>query len=212
MTPTLSAEVATTNEHARLENATDEELLLRYRESAQRHYFEALIQRYQNEIYSYLRRYLGNAELAEDAFQLTFLQVHLRSETFDPTRVFRPWIYAIATNQAIDLIRKNRKHRSVSLDHTLPGDKQSRWSEKLVGSQPDPWLQAVRRESQESLQQLLSQLTDAMQGVIHLVYFQGMKYREAAEILGIPVGTVKSRLNAAISRLNQLWEESQASQ
>ncbi len=212
MSPTLNFEMATSDIQSRYEDASDEELLLQYRSSGERHYFEALIKRYQNEIYSYLRRYLGNAEQAEDAFQLTFLQVHLRSETFDASRKFRPWIYAIATNQAIDLLRKNRKHRMVSLDRTLPGDAQTNWTEKLVGSLPDPWMQAAGRESQESMQALISQLSDSMQSVIQLVYYQGMKYREAAEILGIPVGTVKSRLNAAITRLNQLWEESQPAQ
>ncbi|QDV13424.1 ECF RNA polymerase sigma factor SigW [Rosistilla oblonga] len=193
------------------EDVSDEELLLTYRSSGQRILFETLMKRYQREIYSYLRRYLGDAEQAEDAFQLTFLQVHLRAETFEEGRKFRPWFYAIATNQAIDLQRKNRRHRMVSLDRTRNvDDDESKWTEKLVGNDPDPWLVASGRENQDSVQGIVAQLSDSMQKVVQLVYYQGLKYREAADVLGIPVGTVKSRLNAAVSRLNQLWEESQS--
>ncbi|MEZ6089533.1 MAG: RNA polymerase sigma factor [Pirellulaceae bacterium] len=188
-------------------DVTDEELLLEYRQTGNRKLFETLMRRYQREIYSYLRRYLGDAQQAEDAFQLTFLQVHLRAETFEEGRRFRPWIYAIATNQSIDLQRKNRKTRAVSLDQSVnTSDDPTNWSDKLVGNDPDPWQVVALRENQANVQSIVSQLSESMQKVVQLVYYQGMKYREAADVLGIPVGTVKSRLNAAVTRLNQLWE------
>ena len=61
-------------------------------------------------------RFLGDAALAEDAFQNTFLQVHSKSHLFDGKRKFRPWLYTIATNQAIDLQRRNKRHQLASLD------------------------------------------------------------------------------------------------
>ena len=191
-----------------LDEATDEQLLLDYRKSGNRPLFEALMQRYEREIYSYLRRYLGDADLAEDAFQACFLHVHLKCEQFEEGRKFRPWVYAIATNQAIDLQRRNKRHRMASLDRTAAtGDEDSHWSEKLVGSDPDPVAEASGRENQEWVHSTVGQLSTSMQRVIQLVYYQGLKYREAADVLGIPVGTVKSRLHAAVNRLNQLWDE-----
>ncbi len=95
---------------------SDEELLSAYRDRADRLAFEELVRRYERELYSYLRRYLGDATLAEDTFQAAFLQVHLKCDQFDEGRKFRPWLYTVATNQAIDAQRRNKRHRSVSLD------------------------------------------------------------------------------------------------
>ena len=101
---------------------TDEELIGRFRAGDDAAAFESLVHRYERELFSYLRRYLGSAEMAEDVFQATFLQVHLKRENFEEGRRFRPWLYTIATNQAIDAQRRNRRHRMVSLDHRTGGD------------------------------------------------------------------------------------------
>lgn len=188
---------------------SDEALLAKYCETGDRGFFNQLMQRYQREIYSYLRRYIGSTEIAEDAFQGTFLQVHLKCRQFDSSRRFRPWLYAIATNQAIDVQRRNKRHRMVSLDRT-PNDSEQRnssWAEKLVGGTTDPLLAASKQENGAWMQQQIASLGEPMQQVIQLVYYQGMKYREAADVLGIPVGTVKSRLHAAVQRLGVLWED-----
>jgi len=189
---------------------SDESLIVQYRESGDRGIYETLMRRYQREIYAYLRRYIGNTELAEDAFQGTFLQVHLKSHQFDPARRFRPWLYAIATNQAIDVQRRNKRHRMVSLDRTAGSENDDRggsWSEKLVGDVPDPLRSAASEEDGQWVRDQVASLGESMQQVIQLVYYQGLKYREAADVLGIPVGTVKSRLHAAVGRLGLLWDE-----
>ena len=114
-----------------LGDVSDERLIAQYRESGDRGLYETLMRRYEREMYSYLRRYIGNAEMAEDAFQGTFLQVHLKCHQFDPARRFRPWLYAIATNQAIDVQRRNKRHRMVSLDRSSSSEKDERgnsWS------------------------------------------------------------------------------------
>jgi len=69
--------------------------------------------------------------------------------------------------------------------------------------------QALSKEQTELVRAALNKLPESMASVIHLVYFQGMKYREAAEVLEIPVGTVKSRLNTAIKQLINVWTTSQ---
>lgn len=189
---------------------TDEQLLLRYRETADREAFAQLVQRYEHELYNYLHRYMGSAEMAEDAFQATFLQVHLKCEQFERGRRLRPWLYAIATNQAIDAQRRNRRHRMASLDqsNTKNDDDIGKLIDLLVSAEPDPVDVVDAKDNQQWVRQEISALPDHLRSVVALVYFQGMKYREAAEALSIPVGTVKSRLHAAVLKLNQAWHAS----
>jgi RNA polymerase sigma-70 factor, ECF subfamily len=192
---------------------TDEELLLDYRVTKDREIFTELVGRYERELFSYLRRYLGSAELAEDAFQSTFLQVHLKCDLFEEGRRFKPWLYAIATNQAIDVQRKDRRHRAVSLDG-LAGQAQTGRERTLmdlmVSQQSEPGTRAHEDERNAALKGAIDQLSDQMRTVVHLVYYQGMKYREAAEVMRVPVGTVKSRLHTAVAKLTEFWKRHHA--
>jgi RNA polymerase sigma-70 factor (ECF subfamily) len=188
---------------------TDEELLLEYRATGDRELFALLVRRYEAELYNYLRRYLANAEMAEDVFQATFLQVHLKCDQFEEGRKFRPWLYTVATNQAIDARRRAKRHRMVSLDRVSPGDDgedAGKMLDLLVSEELDPLAQLDEKERREQVQQTLHELPEIMQQLVHLVYYQGLKYREAAEILDIPVGTVKSRMHAAVLKLSEAWK------
>jgi RNA polymerase sigma-70 factor (ECF subfamily) len=190
-----------------LRRCSDEQLLIGYRETGERELFAELVRRYERELYSYLKRYLHNVELAEDAFQAVFLQVHLKCHQFQEGRRVRPWLYAITTNQAIDTQRRNRRHRMVSLDQvTHPSPEEGRdLTDLMVSGEPDPSVQAGDDERNELLRDAMEQLSDQMRSVVHLVYYQGLKYREAADIMAIPVGTVKSRLHAAMAKLAEFW-------
>ena len=187
---------------------TDEELVVEYRTDGDREVFALLVRRYERELYSYLRRYLGSAEMAEDVFQATFLQVHLKCDRFDENRRFRPWLYTVATNQAIDAQRRNKRHRMVSLDRPVSADNVDIGAlvDLLEGDERDPLENVSQLERGQWVQEALDGLSESMRSVVHLVYYQGMKYREAAEILDIPVGTVKSRLHAAIIKLYESWD------
>ncbi|MEC9094749.1 MAG: RNA polymerase sigma factor [Planctomycetota bacterium] len=192
---------------------TDEQLLLEYRETGGRDLFSRLVKRYERELFWYLCRFLGNAEMAEDAFQSAFLQVHLKCDQFEEGRRFRPWLYTIATNQAIDSQRRQKRHKALSLDHSgnhSDNDEVCRLVNLLESGEDNPIEYAERIERCESVRNTLNSLPESMTAVVQLVYYQGMKYREAAEVLNIPVGTVKSRLHAAISKLTEVWSESQS--
>ena len=142
--------------------------------------------------------------MAEDAFQTTFLQVHLKCKMFEPGRRVRPWLFAVATNQAIDAQRRNKRHRMVSLDRCYGGDNQDDLGslvEMLDGPGEDPLERVGTAERDELVRDCVDRLPESLRQGVLLVYYQGLKYREAAEILSIPVGTVKSRLHAAMSKL-----------
>ena len=186
---------------------SDEDLIRRFRVDQDESAYEQLVHRYEQELFSYLRRYLGNAEMAEDVFQAAFLQVYLKKEGFEEGRRFRPWLYTIATNQAIDAQRRNRRHRMVSLDQRAGGDDDvGALVEMLSGRDQTADEQLAGQESREWVQTAVNDLPEALKSTVLLVYHQGMKYREAADVLGIPVGTVKSRLHSALLRLNESWQ------
>src|SRR5262245_47845076 len=179
MKATLTASPAeSTSGHS---SQTDEELLLQYRTSGDADLFSQLVRRYERELYSYLRRYLGDAEMAEDAFQAAFLQVHLKCQQFESGRAVRPWLYTIATNQAIDLQRRSKRHRMVSLDRSssADGDDVGKLLDLLVSKEPIPTAQLSADERRDWLHRTVESLPQSLQDVINLVYFQDLKYREA---------------------------------
>jgi len=192
-----------------LEHRSDEELLLEYRVSEDAAVFAELVSRYERELYNYLRRFLGDGSLAEDVFQATFLQVHVKSDLFESGRKFRPWLYMIATNQAIDTQRRNRRHRRLSLDqaHRASGEDVGTLMEVVATDEASPYDQVESGERAEWIRQAVATLPEPLENAVKLVYFRGMKYREAANVMSVPVGTVKSRLHSAIQRLGQSWRD-----
>jgi RNA polymerase sigma-70 factor, ECF subfamily len=185
---------------------SDEKLLLSYRSKPDSLVFEELVRRYEKELFGYLRHYLGDAEMAADVFQQTFLQVHLKCDQFEPGRKVRPWLYTVATNQAIDWQRRNRRHRMSSLDRF--GKRSSEEGNGTLGdllgaAGGGPAENVELAEQHEALRRAVDALPDLCKEVVMLVYFQGLKYREAAQVLSLPVGTVKSRLHTAVSKLSE---------
>ena len=132
---------------APLPSCSDEDLLTRFRKG-EKEAFGVLLRRYERELYGYLHRYLGNSVLAEDVFQNTFLQVYLKSGQYEAGRPVRPWLYTIATHQAIDALRRNGRHQAVSLERVRDessGQEVKGLIEMLQSSEPGPLEQLVGR-------------------------------------------------------------------
>jgi RNA polymerase sigma-70 factor (ECF subfamily) len=189
---------------------SDEELLVGFCQG-QREAFGMLVRRYERELYGYLRRYLGDDHLADDVFQNTFLQVYQKANQYEPGRPVRPWLYTIATNQAVDALRRQNRYLAVSLDHSSAESQDGELRtllELLEATTTDPLDQVQGEERRVLVRNAVDQLPDFLRQVVILAYYQGLKYRDVAEILGIPVGTVKSRLHAALLRLHESWSVS----
>ena len=186
---------------------SDEELLTAFRQG-QREAFGLLVRRYERELYGYLRRYLGDDHLADYVFQNTFLQVYLKAAQYDPARPVRPWLYTIATNQAVDALRRDNRHPAASLDQTVreTGEGEVRSLLELLEAQGESPLDHLEGDERRRLVRAgIDRLPAFLRHVVLLAYYQGLKYREIADILDIPVGTVKSRLHAALQRLHEDW-------
>jgi len=188
-----------------LHQCSDEELLRRFRQG-QREVFGILVRRYERELFGYLRRYLGDSNLADDVFQNTFLQVYIKCDQFEEGRPVRPWLYTIATNQAIDAMRRVGRQQMASLDQSVghDGDGEVRSLLDLIESRSSGPLElAEDEERRQQVRACVDRLPDFLKQVVILAYYQGLKYREIADILEIPVGTVKSRLHTALLKLQE---------
>ena len=187
----------------------DEELLARIRDG-ERDLFGPLVRRYERELYGYLRRYLGDADLAADVFQNTWTQVFVKIAQYQPGRPARPWLYAIATNQAIDALRRRARRSDSRADRLVTGDDGSDDARPGYELLPDqgagPVEQAEGAEVRQLVREAVDRLPDLLRQVVILAYFQGLRYQEIADALDIPLGTVKSRLHAALAKLTESWE------
>lgn len=189
-----------------LASSSDEELLASFRHG-QREAFGVLVRRYQGELYGYLCRYLGDRTLAEDVFQNTFLQVYTKIGQYEQGRPVRPWLYTIATHQAIDALRRVGRNQTLSLEQGREASDESHLFDLVESRHPGPLDQAQGEERRQLVRASVDRLPDFLKQVVILAYYHGLKYRDIADILAIPVGTVKSRLHAALVRLQEAWSE-----
>lgn len=189
--------------HEALPDDSDEALLARFC-AGEASAFGDLLRRFQREIFSYLRRYLGQESLADDVFQNTFVQVYQKANQFETGRKVRPWLYAIATHQAIDMLRRLNRRSAVSLEQMTTGgvDEQS-WSDMLASTEGEPYAGVELAEQRQRVQDALEELPDQLKLTVILAYYQGLKYKDIADIMNIPVGTVKSRLHTALGKLHE---------
>lgn len=189
---------------------SDEQLLAQFIETKDRGSFECLMRRYQHEIFNYLRRYVGEEGAAEDAFQLTFVRVYEKAQYFDTSRRFRPWLYSVATNQAIDLKRRNKRrvHQSLDVSSTESESRSSSHAAAIPDHRQPDEDPLLTSEFQERMRSAVEEVGEPGRSALELVYLQGLPYKEAAEILDVPVGTVKSRVHSAIRKLTAIWQRS----
>ncbi|MFQ6102468.1 MAG: RNA polymerase sigma factor [Anaerolineae bacterium] len=135
-------------------------------------------------------RMCGDANLAEDAAQETFIRAWRHLPDYRPRSPFRNWLYRIAANLALDSLR--REKGTVDVD-ALP----------LAASDAGPEATVERKERGEQVRQAVLALPPASRSVLVLREYEGLSYREIAATLGIPMGTVMSRLNYARNRLRE---------
>lgn len=189
---------------------SDEQLIEDYR-NGHRDAFSCLVERYQRELYHFLVRFVGNRAAAEDVFQEAFLQVHQSADLFDTQRRFRPWLFTIAANKARDLMRSQARRPTNPLQATIDGSNEEGSGQFLdlmeaATTMPDQPLE--REEVQQLVQKTILGMPAHLREILLLSYFHQFPYKTIADILGIPLGTVKSRLHAAVAQFADRWQMS----
>lgn len=162
----------------------------------------AVMERYQHRLYRYLLRLLREPATAEDLFQQTWVKVMERIRSFDPSHSFEGWLFAMARNLAIDHLRR---YRPESLDDPLPsGDSRV---ELITGRGPDALDRVLDRERAEGLARAMMTLPVVFREVLTLRFEEEMRLEEISTVLGLPLGTVKTRLHRALKYLRKIMEE-----
>ncbi len=185
---------------------SDEDLLGRYRDERRPEDFVELVRRHSGELGRYLTRYLGDAALAEDVLQDTFLQVHVKCGLYRIGWPARPWLYTVALHRAVDALRRSRRLPTTRLDPSHEADGPESLVELLARDEPGPLEELQERERQQWVRESLARLPEPLRQTLELVYYRGLSYAEIAGLLGVPPGTVKSRLHGAIARLRAMAE------
>lgn len=191
---------------------SSEELLAEYADTGCERAFEALFNRHQDEVHSYLASFLHSHEDADDVSQEVFLLIHQHPDKYDPDRLFRPWLFVIAGNQAVNFQEKQRtQKRSVekrpTLSLTCPSNEkhdENRAVQITDHREIPPEEDVTRRETSTCLRRMVAGLPECERKVVQALYFEQMTHREAAQALGIPLGTIKSRNHRALSLLRML--------
>ena len=195
-------------------NTTDltlrpDEELLRLHLSGDADAFPELVERYRRELFMFLLRFIGSKAAADDLFQESFLQVHLSANTFDLSKRFKPWLFTIAANKARDQLRKNKRRRTVSLSASPggggDGGRELSFVDLLEGDLPQPHESVSEEETGQIVREVVAEMPDHLREVLMLSYFNRLAYKEIAENLSVPLGTVKSRLHAAVGMFADMY-------
>lgn len=190
---------------------SDEKVFERFRAGDDDSY-RTLVERYHPDLLRFLYRLLSDRAAAEDVFQDTFLQVYISADTFDTSRRFRPWLFTIAANKGRDLLRKRGRRKTMELSAPIGGSSggDSRgisFVDLMEIDIPAPGDAADQAEQSELVQQALDKLQHPLREILLLSYFQRLSYAQISDDLGIPLGTVKSRLHSAVAAFARAWAQ-----
>jgi RNA polymerase sigma-70 factor (ECF subfamily) len=187
----------------------DEDLMEMYADGQARA-FEVLLTRHERGIYNFILRSVHNPARAEDLTQDVFLRVIKSAQRYKRSAKFTTWLYTIARNICIDQSRRRGTRREVSLDRKIGGDEDQ--GRSFLDQVADPransgGVQVTRGQFRQKLHKALEQLPDEQREVFLLREVSGLKFREIADVVGIPENTVKSRMRYALEALRGHMEE-----
>jgi len=165
--------------------------------------YRGLVEKYQGRVYTMVCGMVRNREDARDLTQEAFVKGYRNLESFRLESSFYTWLYRIAMNLAIDFVRKRRRREGNSFDESLATrDEDGSISE--AHHEDGPSRQLERKQLFGKIMTAMEQLSEDQRQVILLRELEGMQYREIAEVMGVPEGTVMSRLFYARKRLQKL--------
>lgn len=164
--------------------------------------FGELVRRYGDSVLGYLMRMTGNREQAEDLFQETFKRVHEKAHTLRGLG-FKSWLFRIATNAAIDGLRRQKRLRVVSLNQSVGccDENCDELGAVVAADCCDASDEAIRAEQKEQVRQAVDELPAKQRATLVLAYYQQLSYSEAAEVMGCSTGTVKVQMSRALRTL-----------
>ena len=169
----------------------NELVLISRARSGDRDAFGELVEQYRDNVYRLAYRMCGNAYDADEAAQETFVAAWRALPNFRGDAKFSTWLYRLTTNAAIDVMRREKRHQTVGDGEMM----------ELADDADSPQETVERTEQQEAVQKALATLSEEYREVLLLRYMEELDYTEIDEVLQLPSGTVKSRINRAKAAL-----------
>jgi RNA polymerase sigma-70 factor (ECF subfamily) len=181
---------------------SDEQAMWRVRTQGDPQAFARLVGRWERPLQRLCARLTGDPHRAEDLAQETFARVFARRAHYEPSGRFSTFLWRIAMNLCHDEQRRIKRRGEVPLDES--GDSDGPALDELLADVPAPDRQLADADSAEHVRRALSRLPESHRVVVVLRHYEGLKFREIADVLEIPEGTVKSRMAEALSQLHRL--------
>jgi RNA polymerase sigma-70 factor (ECF subfamily) len=177
---------------------SDEDLIERF-QNGDLYAFDLIVKRYKNQLLNFVYRFLGNAEEAEDLVQETFLRVYRNRKAYQKVAKFSTWIYTIAGNLAKTELRKRKRRKFFSISDLGYNEKDYDISDEAYNPEKD----VDGRMKEEIIHKEIDALSPKFREVILLRDVQQLSYEEISQIVNIPLGTVKSRVNRGRLKLQE---------
>lgn len=185
---------------------SDEQLFQRYTQGDEQG-FRLLMERYQPRIQGFLRKRLSDEERVEDLTQDTFLRIHRARDSYDPSRKFSTWIHTIANNLLKNEFRNRSRRRETTFSELRPeasGNGAPPRPVEFESQTPSPEQETYRSELREAIDAAIERMDEHHRVPFVMREVEDLSYEEIADAIGIPVGTVKSRLNRARNSFRSL--------
>jgi RNA polymerase sigma factor (sigma-70 family) len=186
-----------------LNDLTDEELILEFQQNNTEQAFEILVQRYKNPLVNFVYRFLGDYETCLDIVQETFIKVYRYKNSYSTIAKFSTWIYTIAGNLARTEYQRRKRRKFFSINSY--GENKETFEIPDERYRPDDATDSGMKD--KIIQKALLKVSQVYREVLILRDIQGLSYEEISEIMGITVGTVKSRINRGRTQLQKLLKD-----
>ena len=182
--------------------ATDEQLMWRVRMQDDPDAFAQLVERWQRKIRDLCARMTGDVHRGEDLAQETFVRVFAKRKDYEPSAKFSTYLWRIALNLSYDELRRRQRRQEFSLNQAT--EDMADPAPEFVADGPSPSERLADEETGALVRQALAQLPEIYRTVLVLRHYEDLKFREIADVLDVPEGTVKSRMAEALTQLGRL--------
>ena len=183
-----------------------DEVLLKKAMSGDMASFERLIINHEKLVYNACFRIMGDQEDAKDASQEVFIKLYKNIDKCNNLNTFKAWLYRIIHNCCIDLIRKKKGKKTLSIDKMLDTP-EGEMEQQIKSTELSPEEEYLQKEAASNIQRAITKLSDDYRTLVVLRDIQGLSYEEISAALDIPMGTVKSRISRSRQKLKSLLAE-----
>jgi RNA polymerase sigma-70 factor (ECF subfamily) len=168
-------------------------LLVQKAKKGDEHAFGILMKKFKMSVYFLIFKMVKNEEDSEDLTIEVFSKVFFNLDMYTETHSFSTWLFKIASNHAIDFLRKKKnQHNPIKIDQTL--DEETNWFFEIASNDPNPEIMMVIKQNEDVLKNLIDVLPEDIRIIMEMRFFEELSYKEIAEKLGIVIGTVKARI------------------